>query len=262
MQALGDSWPSAEVAVVLGSGLGGGPLELTDRRQLDYAAVPGLGACTVPGHEGLLLAGNLEGCSLLVFRGRRHLYEGRTMEQVALPVRLAEQLGARLLLLFSAVGAIDPELEPGSWVFVDDHINLAGRNPLEGVGDASGPAFVDLTHTYRTDLYPVLAERAGPKLERGVLAMFPGPSYETPAEVRMAGLLGARVVGMSTVPEAVWARYLGLDVIALARVVNPAAGVADGPLRHAEVVKQGAIGAAQVPGLIAAAVAAWRSSSP
>jgi len=255
--ALGVPLPRPEVAVVLGSGLGGCLPALAGERRWAYADVPGLGACGVPGHPGVLQAGELDGCPLLMFHGRRHLYQGLSMAQAALPVRLAARLGARLLLSFSAVGAVDPDLPVGSWVFVEDHINLTGRNPLEGVADARGPAFVDLTHTYRSELYAPLFQ-ADPHLGRGVLAMFPGPSYETPAEVRMAALLGAAVVSMSTVPEAVWARYLGLDVVALGRVVNPAAGVAAGPLDHADVVAQAAGAAAQVPGWIRAAVAAWR----
>ncbi len=258
-RALGASWPDAEVAVVLGSGLGNCLPPLDGERRCAYAEIPGLGACGVPGHAGVLQTGVLDGCRLLMFHGRRHLYEGVPMAQAALPVRLAAHLGARLVLLFSAVGGVDPALPVGSWVFVEDHLNLTGRNPLEGVSDALGPAFVDLTHTYRTDLFAALSV-VGRSLGRGVLAMFPGPSYETPAEVRMAAALGAGVVSMSTVPEAVWARYLGLDVIALARVVNPAAGVSTQPLCHAEVVAEAAAAAGQVPAWIRAAVAVWRDN--
>jgi purine-nucleoside phosphorylase len=182
------------------------------------------------------------------------------MAAVAFPARLAKALGAKLLILFSAVGACEPDLAVGAWVLIEDHVNLMGRNPLEGVQTRAGPAFVDLSHTYLADLASPLQQalaRRGIALVRGVLAAFPGPTYETPAEVRMARTLGATVVGMSTVPEAVWARFLGLDVLAFGRVTNPAAGVGAGPIDHAQVLRQSQEGGREAAVILEASATAW-----
>ncbi|GAB4285754.1 MAG: purine-nucleoside phosphorylase [Deferrisomatales bacterium] len=263
-RALGPRWEGVEAAVVLGSGLAGdlGAFELEEERP--YEEVPGLGPCAVPGHPGRLALVRVGGRRVTVFRGRRHLYEGLSGAEAAFPARLAAALGARVLVLLSAVGAVDPRLAVGSWVFVEDHLNLMGRNPLEGGRTPAGPPFVDLSHTYRTELFEPLRQRVGSRglvLARGVLAAFPGPTYETPAEVRMARTLGGAVVGMSTVPEAVWARFLGLDVLAFGRVTNPAAGVAPGPLAHEDVVRRAAEGSAQAAALVEEAVGLWFGSS-
>ena len=232
------------------------------RAEARFEDVPGFGECTVPGHRGKLLRGALAGAEVLVFLGRRHLYEGISAARAALPSRVSAALGARVLISLSAAGAVDPAIPVGAWVLVQDHLNLMGRNPLDGVSGPEGPAFVDLTRTYRTDLHDRLEDRlsaAGLRVFRGVLAAFAGPSYETPAEIRMARTLGASVVGMSTVPEAVWARFLGLDVLALARVSNSAAGMAPGPLRHADVVREMERGAEDA-GLVAEeAIRAWHA---
>ncbi|MHB8763019.1 MAG: purine-nucleoside phosphorylase [Deferrisomatales bacterium] len=259
-RSLGPAWRGVSAAVVLGSGLGGTLGAAGAQAERPYAEVPGLGACRVPGHQGCLVLTEVAGRRAVVFRGRRHLYEGISMAQAAFPARLAAALGAELLVLVSAVGGVDPALAVGAWVFVEDHLNLMGRNPLEGVATPQGPAFVDLTRTYRRDLYePLRHALAGHSLAlgRGVLAAFPGPTYETPAEVRMARTLGAAVVGMSTVPEAVWARFLGLDVAAFGRVANPAAGVTGEPLDHAEVVRQSERGGGEAAVVVEEAVAAW-----
>lgn len=260
--ALGEGWPGAEVAVLLGSGLADGAGGLGVERRARYGDVPGLGPCAVAGHPGELRRGRLGETQTVAFCGRRHFYEGLSMAEAGYPARLAARLGARLLVVLSAVGGVDPALPVGAWVLVDDHLNLMGRNPLEGIATPAGPAFVDLTATYRADLYPALRETLagrGVALHRGVLAAFPGPTYETPAEVRMARGLGASLVGMSTVPEAVWARFLGLEVLAFGRVANPAAGVAPGPLDHAEVVRQSSRGGAEARILVETAVAVWRA---
>jgi len=257
---LGAPWRGVEVAVVLGYGLGAAGGDEPVRERVSYDQVPGLDRCTVPGHAGCLLRSVVGGREAVLFQGRRHLYEGISPAEAAFPARLAAALGARLLILCAAVGGIAPAAQVGSWVLVEDHLNLMGRNPLEGVRTPEGPAFVDLTRTYRADLYPALRERLaarGVALGRGVLAAFPGPSYETPAEVRMARALGADVVGMSTVPEAVWARFLGLDVLAFGNVVNPAAGLGEGALRHEDVVRRAAQGASQGSVVIEEAARTW-----
>jgi len=257
---LGPAWDGVEVAVVLGSGLGAAVGSESVRARATFDEVPGLGACAAPGHVGCLLRSVVAGREALLFQGRRHLYEGIGASAAAFPARLAAALGARLLVLCSAVGGIAPEARVGSWVLVEDHLNLMGHNPLEGVRTPEGPAFVDLTRTYRADLYDVLRARLaerGIDLVKGVLAAFAGPSYETPAEVRMARTLGAHVVGMSTVPEAVWARFLALDVLAFGCVANPAAGLGAEALRHEDVVRRSADGARQGEMVIEEAVRTW-----
>jgi purine-nucleoside phosphorylase len=207
-----------------------------------------------------MIRGRLTDREILVFQGRRHFYEGVPMAAAAFPARLAKALGAELLVLFSAVGGCDPELRVGAWVFIEDHLNLMGRNPLQGVQTDRGPAFVDLSQTYRVDLEGPLragAARRGIALARAVLAAFPGPTYETPAEVRMARSMGATVVGMSTVPEAVWARFLGLDVVAFGRVTNPAAGVSSAPIDHAEVLTRSEEGGLEAGILLEETARAW-----
>jgi purine-nucleoside phosphorylase len=259
--ALGTEWGGVEVAVVLGSGLSQAAASLEIRREANYRSLPGLGAARVAGHAGRLLRGRLRGTEVLAFLGRRHVYEGIPPAQAALPARLAAALGARLLVTLSAVGAVDPLLPLGSWVFLEDHLNLMGRNPLEGVETDEGPAFVDLSATYRTDLFEPLAEglrKRGLRVSRGVLAAFSGPSYETPAEVRMARLLGASVVGMSTVPEAVWARHLEMDVLAWGRVANPAAGLSSAPLEHREVVERMGEHPEEAEAVLEECVSVWR----
>ncbi len=235
---LGRSW-EADAAVVLGSGLDGVAERFDEEARLAYAELPLMGTCGVPGHRGILSRTTLDGLRVLLFRGRRHLYEGIPPSDAAATVRLAAALGARLAVLFAAAGGVASDLEPGDWVFVTDHLNWMGRNPLEGVRTEAGPPFLDLSRLYRTDLYESVREEArhrGIGVRGGIYAAFPGPTYETPAEIRWARLAGATVVGMSVVPEAVWARFLGMDVVAWARVANPAAGLGHGPVTHDEVL--------------------------
>lgn len=246
--------------MVLGSGLSGGGCALSSSKDIPYSEIPGLDASTVKGHPGLLTVGHLGdgGPVVAIFRGRRHFYETGSMGGAALTARIAAAMGAKLLVTLSAMGATTTSFGVGRLVAVTDHINLMGKNPLEGVSTPDGPPFVDLSQTYRTDLYDEVARRA-PELElgRGVLAAFSGPTYETPAEVAMARTLGAHLVGMSTVPEAVWARHLGLDVAAYGLVTNPAAGVSDAPLNHEDVVKQAALGAAMAAKLVETTLGVW-----
>lgn len=261
---LGPAWGGAEVGAVFGSGLAAGAQAAEISGRVPYADVPGLGNPDVPGHPGELLRGTVRGCEVVLFCGKRHLYEGIPAARAAYPARLAAALGARLLVLFSAVGGVDPQIPVGSWVLVEDHLNLLGRNPLEGVRGSAGPAFVDLSRTYRTDLHGPLGEalaEQGIRPHRGVLAAFPGPAYETPAEVRMARLLGASVVGMSTVPEAVWARFLGLDVLALCRVSNPGAGMSSAPLSHADVLRTTEEGGREAAVILKTCVEVWTAGS-
>lgn len=224
-----------EFAVILGSGLGiPAALPCGIFPYSHYPVFPAIPA--IAGQRGRLVAAELQGRRLLLFEGRFHPYQGLTPWEVATPVRIARALGVGKILLTSAVGGIHPECAPGELVFLRDHLNLSGINPLTGL---LPPPFVDLHALYRNDLFAPLQQRLvdqGMSLQRGVLAFMPGPSYETPAEIRVLERLGADVVGMSLVPEAIMAAALGMEVVGLSLVTNRAAGLSDIPLHHAEVL--------------------------
>ncbi|HYV65885.1 MAG TPA: purine-nucleoside phosphorylase [Myxococcales bacterium] len=228
------------VAVVLGSGLGAFGDQLARARSVSFADLPGFPQATVPGHKGRLVLGELEGLPVLAQQGRLHGYEGLDAATVAFPARVLGVLGARALILTNAAGAVNPQLKPGELMRLTDHINLTGRNPLVGPNeDFLGPRFPDVSRAYTPALAEALEEAAretGIPLQRGVYAQFLGPSYETPAEVRMARTLGADAVGMSTVPEVIAAAHQALPCAAISCITNYAAGLSDKPLTHQEVV--------------------------
>lgn len=224
--------------LILGSGLGGLADAVETDVEVAYADIPGFGVSRVEGHAGRLLIGGLEGVDVLVMAGRVHLYEGHPPAVVAHPVRVARRLGAEILFVTNAAGGIAPALEPGSLMLIEDHINLMGANPLAGAVFGGETRFPDMTRAYDPELADLFAARAadhGVPVERGVYCAVPGPSFETPAEVRMLGRLGADAVGMSTVPEVIAARAQGMRVAGLSLITNRAAGLAAGPLGHAEV---------------------------
>jgi purine-nucleoside phosphorylase len=236
-----DARPSA--AVVLGSGLGGFATRLAAADVIPYAEIPEFPVARVPGHPGRLVVGDLPGAdgpvTVGVLQGRVHGYEGWTAEDVAFGVRVLALLGARVLVVTNASGGVNPDLAPGDLVRIVDHLNLSGRNPLTGPNDDRlGPRFPDLTDAYDPSLGGLLestAQRLGIPLRRGVYACVPGPSYETPAEVRMLRTLGADLVGMSTAPEVIVARHMGVKVAGISVVANLAAGLKRSPLSHEEV---------------------------
>lgn len=246
-----------ELAIVLGSGLGGVADQLEGAAAWAYEDFSCFPPGTVAGHAGRLLAGILGCHRVLVFQGRFHLYQGLSARQAAIPASLAHALGCRRILLTNAVGGIHPELLPGRCMFIADHINLLGDNPLRGLG---GDAFIDLTRLYRTDLFEPLRRAAlarGIPLLQGVLAAVPGPSYDTPAEVRALRMLGADAVSMSTVPEAIMARFLGMEVVGLSFAANRAAGLSAEPLRHEEVLAAGRLGAPALSELMELLLPLW-----
>jgi purine-nucleoside phosphorylase len=247
-----------ELAIVLGSGLGTLADELEAPLSISYRDLCCFPTATVSGHAGRLVGGTLQGCRTLFFQGRHHLYEGYDARQVTVSVRLARQLGCRRLLLTNAVGAVNRAFRAGDFMFIDDHINLMGDNPLRG--ETENP-FVDLSTLYNKALFPPLLEFArqqGIGLHRGVLAALPGPSYETPAEIRMLRLMGADAVSMSTVPEAIMGKYLGLEVAGLSFVSNMAAGLAPFPLAHDEVLDAGRRAAESFSSLVRRLILLWR----
>lgn len=226
-------------AVILGSGLSSLAASLAGGEPIPYSGIPGMPVSTVQGHEGALYAGDIGGTSTLAFAGRVHLYEGRSEAEVTFAIRLAADLGCEVTVLTNAAGGINPELPVGAPSLISDHLNLTGTNPLTGPNDdAAGPRFLDLTEVYDAGLR-TLASSVDPELRSGVYAGLAGPTYETPAEVRMLRTMGADLVGMSTVLEAIVARYLGLRVLGISVVTNPAAGLTPEPLSHDEVAAAG-----------------------
>lgn len=229
------------VGLVLGSGLGGLADLLRDPVAIPFADLPGWPAASAPGHAGRLLLGHLEGVPVACLQGRLHMYEGLEAATVIEPALLMGRLGARALVLTNASGGVDPTFDAGTLMLLTDHLNLTGRSPLVGPNDdALGPRFLDLTAIYDPELRARLREAAdaeGVALAEGVYAGLLGPTYETPAEVRMLGTLGAHAVGMSTVMEAIGARYVGMRVVAVSLVTNKGAGISATPLSHGEVLR-------------------------
>lgn len=228
-----------EIGIVLGSGLGAFADSFQEAKSFPFAELPGFSAATVSGHAGRLVAGRLGRARVVALQGRIHVYEGHPAWRATFPIRVLGLLGARKLILTNAAGALDASLDPGDLVRITDHINFGGENPLSGPNDERlGPRFPDLSAAYDPELGALLEETAaelGEPLGRGVYAYVRGPSYETPAEVRMLRALGAHLVGMSTVPETIVAAHMGLRVVGLSLVSNWAAGLAEHPLDHREV---------------------------
>lgn len=232
------------VGVVLGSGLGGFADAVEDPVEIPYAELPGWPLSTALGHAGTLVLGTFGGTPVAVMRGRAHLYEGLTPDRVVFGVRVLGLLGIRALVLTNACGAIDTSLEPGQLVAISDHLDLQGRSPLVGPNDDSlGPRFPDLSDAYDPGLRGAAcaaAARLGLDLPERVYAAWLGPAFETPAEIRMLRVLGADLVGMSTVPEVLAARHMGIRCLALSCVTNMAAGVLPEPIDHERVLEVGA----------------------
>jgi purine-nucleoside phosphorylase len=233
-----------EVGIVLGSGLGGLADELDDPVAISFADLPGWPAATAPGHVGRLLLGRLSGRPVVMLQGRFHLYEGNSPGLVVQPVLLFRRLGARVLVLTNAAGGLDPSFGPGTLMIIRDHLNLTGHNPLVGPNaDAIGERFPDMTEAWSLRLRGRLhaaGASEGVQLVEGVYVGLVGPSYETPAEVRLFAAHGGHAVGMSTVVEAIAARWAGLEVCGVSLVTNPGAGYTGQPLTHAEVLAAGA----------------------
>jgi purine-nucleoside phosphorylase len=233
-----------EVGIVLGSGLGGLADDLEDPVAIPFDALPGGPAATAPGHVGRLLLGRLAGRPVVMLQGRLHLYEGNVPGLVVQPVLLFHQLGARIVVLTNAAGGLDPSFGPGTLMVMRDHINLTGRSPLMGRNaDELGPRFPDMTDAWSPRLRAALhaaGEREGVTLAEGIYVGLTGPTYETPAEVRMLAGLGGHAVGMSTVLECIAARWIGLEVCGVSLVTNAGAGYTGAPLTHEEVLEAGA----------------------
>jgi len=226
--------------IILGSGLGGLSKSIASAVRVPFGEIPGFPEVSVAGHEGAVILGSLGGREVVALSGRFHMYEGHPAALAAFPVRVFHALGAHDLFVSNAAGGISPKLAVGDLMMISDHLNLMGTNPLVGKGREGEIRFPDMTDAYNPGLRWILrttAEALGIKLREGVYAGLLGPSYETPSEVKMLRLLGADAVGMSTVPEVIVARALGMRVAGVSVITNAAAGVTGAALSHAEVLE-------------------------
>jgi len=252
--------PSARphIGVILGTGLGAFAEELRGAIHVPYARIPGFPVSTVEGHAGRMVIGQAGGVPVAVLDGRLHFYEGYSMDEVTFPVRVLARLGIRALLVTNAAGGIAPDYRQGALVLIRDHLNCQGTNPLVGHNDPRfGLRFPDMTRAYSSRLRRIAREegkRQGMTLADGVYAAVTGPSFETPAEIRALRALGADLVGMSTVPEVIVARQMGIEVLGISCVTNLAAGILDQPITHQEVLETGTRVRGQLIALVGALI--------
>jgi purine-nucleoside phosphorylase len=240
---LGKTRLRPRVAIVLGSGLGDFAEGLDRAVRIPYAKIPHFPRSSVVGHAGRLVIGSSEGVPVAAMQGRVHFYEGYSAREVVFPVRVLARMGVRAIVFTNAAGGINRDYGQGALVVLRDHINMQGTNPLIGANDERfGPRFPDMTEAYAKSFRAAAlkeARRLGIAVHEGVYAAMHGPSYETPAEIRALRALGADLVGMSTVPEVIAARQMGIGVLAISCVTNMAAGILDRPIEHAEVLRVG-----------------------
>ncbi|HUK82820.1 MAG TPA: purine-nucleoside phosphorylase [Verrucomicrobiae bacterium] len=231
-----------EVAIVVGSGLGGVSSGIASPAVVPYTEIPHFPKPTVSGHAGQMIFGELAGKKLMVLSGRFHFYEGRSLAEITYPIHVVDALGVKILLVTNAAGGINPSFNPGDLMIIEDHINLMGVNPLIGGNGNGGIKFIDMTQAYSTRLREKLeaaAEKLQQPIRRGVYLATIGPSYETPAEIKAFAWIGADAVGMSTVPEVIMARHHNIEVAGLSCITNLAAGITTKKLSHEEVLEVG-----------------------
>lgn len=260
--AIGERTP--RVGLILGSGLGGFADRLGDAVAIDYARLPGFPVSKVHGHAGRLVVGERGGATCVAMQGRTHLYEGHRAAEIAFPARVLVALGARVLIVTNAAGGLNPSWPPGTLMLIRDHIDLLRDHPLRGPNDDRlGPRFPDMTRTYAPELRALVKDVAVAQrieLQEGVYVAMPGPTYETPAEVRMLQILGADATGMSTVPEVIVARHMGARAIGISCITNQAAGITGAPLSHDEVTETATRVRATFEGLLDGILAALVAS--
>lgn len=230
-----------DAALILGSGLGVLADDVENRIEINYSDIPHFPVSTVEGHAGKFVCGDLEGKKVIMMQGRFHFYEGYDMKNVVFPVRVLNRLGVKNLIVTNAAGGVNTEFAPGDLMIITDHINMAGTNPLIGRNiDEFGPRFPDMSCAYDKEFIKLtekVALEKGLKIKKGVYLMLTGPSYETPAEIRMVRILGGDAVGMSTVPEVITANHCKMKVLGISCITNMAAGILDQPLKHEEVME-------------------------
>jgi purine-nucleoside phosphorylase len=231
------------VAVVLGSGLGGFADDFEEAVAIPYGEIPGFVPSTAQGHAGRLVVGKVGQVPILAMQGRVHYYEGYTLEEVTFPIRTFKLLGIKTIVLTNAAGGINVQLSQGALMVISDHLNLMGVNPLRGPNDERfGPRFPDMSAVYSPSLQEIVIEESramGVEVRRGIYAALSGPNYETPAEIHLLRNCGADAVGMSTVPEAIIARQMDMEVLGISCITNMAAGISDEPINHDEVMETG-----------------------
>lgn len=232
---------SPDIALILGSGLGAIGDEIEEAVKIPYQEIPGFTASKVHGHAGKLIVGKLQGKEVVAMQGRFHFYEGHPMHTVVFPTRVMYLLGAKTLIVTNAAGGVNTNFTPGDLMIIEDHINAMGTNPLIGENmDFLGPRFPDMSFAYNKE-YIKLAEKEAYKLginiKKGVYFGATGPSYETPAEIKMIRSLGGDAIGMSTVPEVIAAKHMGMEVLGISCITNMAAGILPQPLTHEEVIE-------------------------
>jgi purine-nucleoside phosphorylase len=247
-----------KVALVLGSGLGGFADELTEATRIPYAKIPSFPQSTAIGHAGRLVIGKVGGVPVVAMQGRVHSYEGYSAKEVTFPMRVFGRMGIKSAILTNAAGGINEGYTQGALVVIRDHINLQGTNPLIGPNDERfGARFPDMSKAYSQAYRAIVADEAGRlqmKIQEGVYAALSGPSYETPAEIRYLRTIGADLVGMSTAPEVIVARHMGIEVLGISCVTNMAAGILDQPINHEEVMETGERVKAQFVALLRALI--------
>lgn len=229
-----------EIGIILGSGLGSFGNSIENKIVLEYKDIVDFPVSTVVGHEGKLIFGNIGDKKVVAMQGRIHYYEGNSIDVTCYPTRVICSLGIKNLIVTNAAGGVNKEFNPADLMLINDHINFTGINPLVGKNDDEvGPRFPDMTYAYSRKLMEVAREASKNldiDLKEGVYIWFTGPSYETPAEIKMARILGADAVGMSTVPEVICARHMGVEVLGISCITNMAAGILDEPLNHSDVM--------------------------
>ena len=250
-----------EIAIILGSGLGQLADQIEDKLEIPYEEIPEFPRTTVAGHEGKLIAGKLGGRHVAAMKGRFHYYEGNDMDTVVYPIRVFKLMGIRSIIVTNAAGGVNTGFAPGDLMLITDHISLYGENPLRGENlDELGPRFPDMTMAYDRVLQREAldsAKKLGIDLKSGVYAYCKGPSYESPAEIRALRILGVDAVGMSTVPEVITARHMGMRVLGISCITNMAAGILDQPLNHKEVMETGKLVEKKFSALVGDIVANW-----
>lgn len=229
-----------QIGIILGSGLSSVADIMEDPIIIDYNDIPNFPISTVEGHIGRFLIGKFKDKDVIIMQGRFHYYEGYELSQLVLPIRTMKLLGVSILIITNAAGGISRKFQPGDIMIIQDHINISGLNPLRGTNDNNlGPRFPDMTNAYDSKLRELIhntASKLDMTIHEGVYAIMPGPSYETPAEIKMLASMGADAVGMSTVPEVIAAIHCGIKVVGISCITNMASGILDKPLLHEEVV--------------------------